>query len=166
MEKDRAVRCDFKGLRDGYGPPWRRIEPEIALVRNVCELDAGHGRETFGAEMDAAACAGGGIIEFAGLRLRERDQLANGMDRQRRMHANDERAGGDEADRREIPARIVADIVVERRIDRERAGAAEPECVAVGRCLGDLTGGDAAARAAAILDDDLLAERLAHLLGG
>ena len=40
------------------------------------------------------------------------------------------------------------------------------ERVAVGRGLGDLAGGDAAAGAAAVLDHDLLAERLAHLLGG
>ena len=85
--------------------------------------------------------------------------------RHRRMHQHDQRAGRDQADRREILARVVADIGIERRIDRERAGAAEHERVAVGRGLRDRARRDRAAGAAAVLDHDLLAERLAHLLG-
>ena len=46
-----------------------------------------------------------------------------------------------------------------------RAGAAEAERVAVGRGLRDLARRDRAARAALVLDHDLLAERPAHLLG-
>ena len=101
-----------------------------------------------------------------GLFLRQRDQVGDRAHRQRRVHAYDQGAGGDEADRGEILARVVADIAVERRIDGQRAGAAEPQRVAVGHALGDLAGGDAAACAATIFDHDLLAQRLAHFLGG
>ena len=82
-----------------------------------------------------------------------------------RVHQHDQRTGRDQADRREILARVVADIRIERRIDRVRAGAAEAERVAVGRGLRDLARRDRAAGAALVLDHDLLAERLAHLLG-
>ncbi len=78
---------------------------------------------------------------------------------------DDQLAGADQPDRREILARVVADVAVERRIDRERAGAAEHQRVAVGRGLRHRARGDRAAGAGAVLDDDVLAERLAHLLG-
>ncbi len=65
-----------------------------------------------------------------------------------------------------VLARVVADIAVERRVDGERAGAAEAQRVAVRRGLRDLPRRDRAAGAAAVLDDDLLAEHRAHLLAG
>ena len=68
-------------------------------------------------------------------------------------------------DRREILARVVADIRIKRRIDGERASAAEPERVAIGGGLGDLARADRAAGAAVVLDHHRLAERLAHGFG-
>src|SRR5450631_4190865 len=102
--------------------------------------------------MDAAAFAGRGVIELARLRLGERDQLLHVVRGQRRVDQNDERAGGDEPDRREVLARVVADVWIKRRIDGERSGAAEPERVAVGRGLGDLAGAERAAGAAVVFD--------------
>ena len=136
-----------------------------ALVGNVGELDGRHMGEQLGAEMDAAADAGGGVIELAGLALGERDQLGDAFRRHRGIDQDRQRAGGDQADGGKILARIVTDIRVERGIDRERAGAAEAERVAVGLRARDLAGRDAAAGAAAILDHDLLAERRAHPVG-
>ena len=46
-----------------------------ALVGNMREFDAGAQREQHGAEVNAAAAAGGGIIELARLLLGERDQF-------------------------------------------------------------------------------------------
>ena len=66
---------------------------------------------------------------------------------------------------REILARIVTGVGIERRVDRERAGIGQQDGVAVGRGLCDRTGRDRAAGAAAVLDHDLLSERLAHPLG-
>ena len=115
--------------------------------------------------MNAAADPGRRVVQLAGLALRERDQFGDRFRLDVRIDQHDQRAGGDQADRREILARVVADIGVERRIDRERAGAAEAERVAVGRGFRDLARRDRAARPALVLDHDLLAERLAHLLG-
>ena len=153
-EIDRDVPADQVGQRR------RRT-----LVGNVGQLHARHRGEQFGAEMDAAADARGRIIQLAGIALGERDQLGDRFRRNGGVHQHDQRAGRDQADRREILARVVADIRIERRIDRVRAGAAEAERVAVGRGLRDLARRDRAARAALVLDHDLLAERLAHLLG-
>jgi hypothetical protein len=115
--------------------------------------------------MDAAAGPGRRIVELAGIALGRRDQFADRFRRNGRVHQHDQRARGDQPDRREIPSRVVADILIERRIDRERAGAAETERIAVGRGFRDLARRDRAAGAALVLDHDLLAERAAHLLG-
>ena len=69
------------------------------------------------------------------------------------------------ADRLEISARIVAGIAVEARPDRQRAGIAQKDGVTVGRTLGDRAAADRAAGAAAVVDHDRLAKRLAHLVG-
>ena len=82
-----------------------------------------------------------------------------------RMHQHDQGAGRDQADRGEILARIVTGVGVERRVDRERAGAAEDQRVAVRCTPRHGPRGDRAAGAAAVLDDDLLAQRLAHFVG-
>src|SRR5665213_4469860 len=119
------------------------------------DVDAGLFREQHRAEMNAAAFAGGGVIELAGLRFGERDQFLHIMRGQRRVHQNDEWTGSDQSDWREILARVVADIGVKRRVNRKRAGAAEAKRVAVGRGLGDLARAERAAGATMILDDDL-----------
>ena len=69
---------------------------------------------------------------------------------------------GNQADRREVLARIVAGVRIKRRVDGERASAAEPKGVAVGRSLGDLTGADRTAGTTAVFNHQRLAERLAH----
>ena len=81
------------------------------------------------------------------------------------MHHQGVRRRADPADRREIRARIVADIAVEARSDRERAGISQQDGVAVGRALRDRAAADGAAGAAAVVDHDRLAEHLAHLVG-
>src|SRR5665213_2004248 len=121
------------------------------------DVDAGLFREQHRAEMNAAAFAGGSVIELAWLLLGERDQYLHIMCGQRRIHQNDEWTGGDQSDRREILARVVADVGVKRQVNRKRAGAAEAERVAVGRGLGDLARAERTAGATMILDDDLLA---------
>src|SRR5262249_4679077 len=67
-------------------------------------------------------------------------------------------------DWREILARVVADAGIERWVDRKRACRDEKR-VAVRLGLGDLARGDGASGAAAILDDDALAEARTHALG-
>ena len=70
----------------------------------------------------------------------------------------------DVADRREIAAHVVAGIGIEREVDRGRRRIREHQRVAVGRGLRGLPHGDDAVGAAAVLDHDLLAERVAQPL--
>ena len=103
-------------------------------------------------------------VELAVLPLRQRDQFGDRLRRHRGMHQHDIAARRDQSDRREILARVVADVGIERRIDRQRARG-DQQRVAVGRGLGDLARRDGAAGAAAVLDHDGLAEARAHPLG-
>ena len=128
----------------------------------MCEIDAGGICEQHSAEMDATASAGRCIVEFARLRFGERDQLLNVARGQRLVHQNNQGTGGDQANRREILARVVSGIRIKRRIDGKRTGAAEPERVAVRGGLGDLAGADRAAGTAMVFDHQRLAKHLGH----
>src|SRR5262249_33779826 len=68
------------------------------------------------------------------------------------------------ADRRKVLARIVADILVERWTDSERAGVAEDQRVAVGIAFRDRACADRAAGTGTVVNDDLFAEQFTHLL--
>src|SRR5262245_10891524 len=108
-----------------------------ALVGNMCQVDACLLSEQHGPEMDATAAPGGVFVELAGLRLGEVDQLLQVACADRFAHEDNERAGGNQADRREVLAGVVTDIGIECRIDGKSAGTAEPERIAVGRRLCD-----------------------------
>jgi hypothetical protein len=69
------------------------------------------------------------------------------------------RHGSNQADGREILARVVTGVGIETWIDRHRAGVTEQERVAVGLGLGDRPGAERAAGAAAVVDHDVLLER-------
>ena len=70
----------------------------------------------------------------------------------------------DEADRREILARIHAELGVEARVDRQRPGVAEQQRVAVRRGARDRARADGAPAAAAVVDGHGLAESVGQLL--
>ena len=136
-----------------------------ALVRNVRQLDAGLDREIFARDMADRADAGRSEVDLAGIGLRVRDQVADRARGIGRVHHQRGRRDADPADRLEVLARIEPDVVVERRADAERAGVDQRDHAAVGRTLGDHPHADGAARAAAVVDDDRLAERFAELVG-
>ncbi len=81
------------------------------------------------------------------------------MGKQRHRH------GGDQPDGREVFARIVAGMHVKAGIDRDGAGMAEQQRIAVGRGMGDKAGAECAAGAAAVVDDYLLFEGVRQLGG-
>src|SRR4029079_13159891 len=80
------------------------------------------------------------------------------------MHHQRVRRGGDPPDRGEVLAWIVADVGIEVWPDRQGAGVAEPDGVAVGSGLCHTVAADGPAGAGAVVDHDLLAERLAELV--
>jgi hypothetical protein len=96
-------------------------------------------------------------------RARERDQLLHRLRRQGRMH--DQNVGGerDQADRIEVPYRIVANLPEEaRRGDQVRA--VEEQGIAVFLRFRDDLAADHAVRSGAVVDDDLPPECFAQAL--
>jgi hypothetical protein len=136
----------------------------IAVVRHVHDIHARRVIQHFHREMRRRAGARRSIVELARLRFRERDEFLQ----VRGLHAGIEheqvRRRSDERDRREILDRIVPELRVCGRRDHVRAGSAHREGVPVGRRARRDFGADGAARAAAIVDDHLLAERFGHAL--
>ena len=104
------------------------------------------------------------VGELAGLLLRERDELGERLRRHRRIDDQDVGRGRGERDRREILDRVVGHLLVEHGIERQRARRHQ-EGVAVGRGARDALDADHVAGAGAVLDEELLLERLGEMLG-
>jgi hypothetical protein len=68
----------------------------------------------------------------------------------------------DQADRRKTGYGVVAELLVERRTDGERCDVAGEDRVAVGCRAGRDLSADGPSRTAPVIDDDLLAERVAQ----
>ena len=102
--------------------------------------------------MRQAANAGGGKIEFSGLRFRKRDEFSHVLGGN--VACNDEhlRHRHDQRDGREILSNVVGDLF-HRRVDDERARTHDPDGVAVGICFSDRIGAQHAGLSAAIVDN-------------
>src|SRR5450759_4705910 len=107
-----------------------------------------------------ASCtdSGRGVIELVRLLLCERDQLADGLNRQRRVHHEIEWIGRAVDDRSEVYSWIVRRIAIKvcshvatRRVHQQGES--------VGRALDHLSRSQRTASAGAVLDDHRLAER-------
>jgi len=120
-------------------------------------VDAGAQLELLGGEMRLGAGARARIIERAGRGLGARDQAGDRLDAGIGAHEQHVRGIDELADRHEILERIIGQIAVERGIDRDR-GRGEQERVAVGRGARRDRHAGIAAAAAAVVDDDGLAE--------
>jgi hypothetical protein len=83
--------------------------------------------------------------------------------RQIRVDRHDQRQRGKQNDRRKILDRIEGQSGVEMRADAMRRNRVEEERIAVGVRLGDRRGGDDAAGAAPVADDDRSSQRGAEL---
>src|SRR5262245_4497693 len=114
--------------------------------------------------MSGGTVAGGGEIDLAGLRFRERDQLRHGACGYLRIHDKNIGRRADQANRREVRLRVKIDLLVERRIGGEDAVIAVEQRVAVGWRARDLLGRDVAAGSGTVLDHERLAQKLLELL--
>ena len=134
-----------------------------AAIGHVNDVDLRRQLEQFAGEMRQATNAGGGKIEFAGLRFRKRDEFSHAFGGN--VACNDEhlRHGHDQRDRREILAHVVGDLF-HRGADGQGARAHDPDGVAVGICFGDRIGAQHAGLSAAIVDQDRLPCELRHPL--
>jgi hypothetical protein len=81
------------------------------------------------------------------------------------MHGDHIGCRRNEPDRREVLARIIAEIVKQAGSGPQRRIRDQEDGVAVGRGFRRGPGGDRAAGARSIVDDDLLSQRFAHLVG-
>ena len=136
-----------------------------ALVGHDGRLHAGDRLEQLGREIAAGADRRGADVQLAAFLLGELDHLADGLGRERRMRQQRDRHRGEQADRGEVLARIEAGIGVKARVDRDRAGVAEEQRVAVRRAADHRAGADEARAADAIVDDHLMAEHAGEFFG-
>ena len=129
------------------------------------KLHAGAIGEELDREVVERAGAGRAVGDGSRGLLADLDQLGQRAGGEARMHDDHVGRGRDQADRIEVLARVVAEVLQQARRGPDRRAGGHQDGVAVGRALGDRARRDRAAGAAAIVDDDLLAERLAHLVG-
>ena len=111
------------------------------------------------ATWDVGAVAGRRHVDLARIGLGVGDELGNGLGRNRWIDHHDNGNAADARDRRDVADEIEIELVVERRVDRVRRSDQE-ERIAVRRRAHDRLGGDIAASARPVLDDELLAEPL------
>jgi hypothetical protein len=132
-----------------------------ALVRHVDGVEAGPFAEDVAAQVGAGADTRRRAVELAWICLCVRDELLEGLDRQRRVHHQYVGHLGDLHDRHQVGQRVVAELWVQRRVHGDRADRVHNERVAVGgRPHYDL-GAEVAASAGFVVDDELLFEPLA-----
>ena len=133
-----------------------------ALVRHVQRLRIGDRGEQHAGEVAGRADAGRSHVERVRLRFHQRDELGQRGRGQRRIHDQQHLAAGEERHRHEIGERIVGELLVGVRRDRDPGRGADEHRVAVGRRLRRRFRADDAARARAVVDHQRLSERLAH----
>jgi hypothetical protein len=128
----------------------------------VNELDAGKLAQQLPREMAACSLSGGGIGDGAGVRLRHRDHVRDGVCGECGIDAEHEVLQSDEGDRREVAQRIVANLL-QAHVGRESRDGANQERIAVRLGPGHGLGADDAAGTTSIVDHDRLAETLLQL---
>ena len=126
-------------------------------------VDAGHELEQFAGHMRRRADAGRRHVDLARIGLGIGDELRDRFGRKRRHHDHDVGIAADAGDRRDVADEIVIQLVVERRIDRV-GKRRQQQRLPVGRRLDHRLGGDTAAAADPVLDDERLAEPIGQPL--
>jgi len=131
-----------------------------AFVRDDGDVEGSVRLEQFGAHIAAGAERRRADVELARLRFGEGNDVGDGFARERRIGDQRHRHRGDQAGGREVLARIVAGVNVKAGIDRNGAGMAEQQRVAVGRGMDDRAAADGAAGAGLVVHDHLLMKRI------
>jgi hypothetical protein len=133
-----------------------------ALVGNFDGLHAGEDLEHLPRELRDAARAARAVVELAGIRFCEVDQLAEGFRRDVGVDYENVRTGGDERDRDEIALDVVRHLCHEG-IHRRGSDVADHEAVAVVRLARRVFHADRACRARLAFDDHRLSPDLREL---
>ena len=132
-------------------------------IGNERKIEPGHVVEQLGGQMHGGSVAAVADRQTVGRGPGEGDHVGDRVPGKRQRRRQDERRLRQPADRRKIGEGIVRQLLVEADIDRERAGGAQPDDIAVGRRLGDRIDPDGAAGARPVVDHDRLAETLLEM---
>ena len=135
-----------------------------ALERDMQIFEAHLRAEEFGRHVQESALAVGAESHLARVGLQVFDEFADVFERRGRVHDQRQIVGRDQRDRREVLQRVVGHIFHGVRNDRHVAALPAGEGVAIRRRLRGQRQADRAAGAGPVVDDELLAEALAHLL--
>ena len=133
-----------------------------SLVVHRRQFDLRHRLQQLCGEVTDRAASRRRIVDFARFCFRNGDELLHILHRQRRVHYE---CGGhvrDDSDRREVIHRVVVELLDHRRVDGVPRRHHDQR-VAVGRSACGHFGANRATGAAAVVDDHLLPEGLAHL---
>ncbi|MCY1224749.1 hypothetical protein D9M72_369200 [compost metagenome] len=132
-----------------------------AAIRNVVDIDLGHLLEQLTGQVRRSAGALRGVVELAGPGPGGCDQVLHGLDGAVRLHHQHIGGAAHQHDGSECLLRIERQLPVQARIDRV-GDRRHHQRVAVGRALGHRIGADDGAAARLVVDDDWLAQVLAH----
>ena len=162
--------CGLQGkqlLEHHFNPTGNQIDDRRrhAFEGHVNDIDAGGGLEHLARDVRRRAAAAGSEVQLSRSCLGELDQLLQRARGQRRMNDDQKRRRHELADRRERLQRLVSRIRVETGRNAERGGGREEQRVAIRRRFRRGRGAYRAARARAVVDDHLLAQRRREMLG-
>jgi hypothetical protein len=135
-----------------------------AAIGHVQHVDAGAQLEHLARQVARAAEADRPVGQRARIGARQTDQLLDGAGRHRDMHGEHHGRFADQPDGREILHAVVAQVLVEQRIDGMAVGDHQQR-IAVGLRMGDGSSRDRPVRPRPALDDELLAETRRQPLG-
>jgi len=128
-------------------------------------VDAGRLAQHLAKQMVDRAIAGRGDVDLAGRGLGGRDQFGDVIGREMWVGHHHVARRGHRAHRLEVFQRVEAGGLVKRRVDHIGAVGRQQQGVAIGLGPGGGRGADVAPGTRAVVDDELLAQRLRQLLG-
>ena len=147
--RDRRQTSHLRVVADHRGNGLRRT-----WIGQVHQARAGLQRDRLHGEMRQRAVADRAEIILAGILLEQRDQLGDGVDLELRIDREDARLRHQLRDRRDVFRRVVGQFRKQQRVDGERAADADADSGAVGRGFRDQIGGEIAAGAGLVLDQE------------
>ncbi len=133
------------------------------FVRNVGELDAGRVLQLHGRQVGHGPVARACEVKRARLCLGGSDHVLERLERRGGRHDDHQRRVRNQANGGKVFFRVVGQLGVQRRVDRQVAGLAQHQGVAVRRGFGHGVHPDVAARTWPVLGDDVPAGVGAHL---